>query len=240
MAQSPATRPLLLTRPRPQSEAFADVLAEALPGRFRSVIAPVMEITALPGPVVLDGIAALVFTSANGVAQFTARTAVRRLPAYCVGEITAEAARAAGFTAHSADGDVVALAQLVVARLRPQDGPLLHVRGIHAAGDLAGALAVHGFEVRGAPLYDQRTCPIGGEACGMLAAGEIRVVTAFSPRSARLFAAQAGAGAWPLGDATAVALSAAADAAFDGLGFGRRIVAPAPTRAGMLAALARA
>lgn len=232
--------PLVLTRPRAQAEAFAAEIAARLPGRFRPLIAPVLEITPLPGAVDLAGIAALLFTSANGVAQFAAREPRRDLTAFCVGEITAEAARGAGMRAVSADGDVVALAALVIARQRPEAGPLLHIRGRHAAGDLAGALAAAGFSTRAAEIYDQRPCRIGGAPAALLAAGTPAVVAHFSLRSARLFAAQATEDAWPLAAITSVALSPAADAALAGLAFARRLVAAAPTREGMIEALERA
>ena len=91
-----APRTLLLTRPRAQSEAFAAVLAAELPGRFRPVVSPILEIVPLPAPLDLDGLQGLIFTSANGVEQFAARSPDRSLPAWCVGEMTAAAARRAG------------------------------------------------------------------------------------------------------------------------------------------------
>jgi uroporphyrinogen-III synthase len=233
-------RTLILTRPRPQAEAFAAALEARLPGRFRPVIAPLMTIAPVAGPIELAGVAALVFTSANGVEQFAARTTERTLPAFCVGAMTAEAARRAGLAARSADGDVEALAGLIATALRPADGPLLHVRGRHAAGDLAGRLGAAGFETRAAEIYDQRPCPIDGEARALLAAGGADAVAVFSPRSAALFAGLAASAGWSLAAATAVALSAAAAAPLEGLGFGRRVTAAEPTRAGMIAVLAGA
>jgi uroporphyrinogen-III synthase len=233
-------RTLLLTRPRAQSTDFARVLRDRLPGRFRPVVAPLIEIVPVAAELDLDGLQALLFTSANGVAQFAARSSDRSLPALCVGDITAEAARAAGFVAESADGDVIALARLAQARFRPGAGAYLHVRGRHAAGDLAGALAATGVSVRAAEIYDQAPRAMPAEAQALLAAARVDAVALFSPRSARIFAAAAREAGWPLADATAVALSSPADAALDGLGFGRRLVAAAPTREGMLAALAHA
>ena len=124
-----AARTLLLTRPRAQSDAFAAALAERLPGRFRPVVAPLLAIRPVPGPLDLAGVQGLVFTSANGVEQFAARTAERGLPAFCVGDMTAAAAVRAGFAATSAGGDVAALAALLVAVNRQGAGPFLHVRG---------------------------------------------------------------------------------------------------------------
>ena len=231
---------LILTRPRRQSRAFATAVEEALPGRFAVIVAPLIEIVPVAAEIDLAGLQGIVFTSGNGVEQFAARSGDRGLPAFCVGEITAAAARAAGFAAHSADGDVGALAALVAAAWRPGAGDFLHVRGRHAAGDLVALLAAAGVPARAAEIYDQVPRAIGGAARALLAAGGLAVVALFSPRSARLFAAQARAAGWPLGRVTAVSLSANADAALDGLGLGRRLVAPAPGRAGMLAALAGA
>ena len=109
------------------------MLAAELPGRFRPVVSPVLEIVPLPAPLDLDGLQGLIFTSANGVEQFAARSPDRSLPAWCVGAMTAAAARRAGFAARSADGDVGDLAALVVAGHRPGAGDFLHLRGAHAA-----------------------------------------------------------------------------------------------------------
>jgi uroporphyrinogen-III synthase len=236
----PERRTLLLIRSAAQSAEFAAALESALPGRFRAVAGPVIEILALPGAVDLEGIGGLLFTSANSVAQLAARVPRRDLPAYCVGAMTAAAARKAGFDAASAGGDVAALAALVAARHPREAGLLLHVRGRHAAGDLSGRLTAAGFEVRAAEIYDQRPCAPGPEALALLRDGSAAVVAAFSPRSARIFAEAAQAGDWDLAGATAVALSAAADAGLGGTGFARRIVAATPTRDGMIAALAQA
>lgn len=234
-------RSLLLTRPRAQSEAFAAVLAAELPGRFRTLVAPLIEIVPVAeAPLDLSGLQGLLFTSSNGVEAFAARTADRSLPALCVGDMTAAAARAAGFAdAASADGDVAAIAALAAAAYRPGAGAFLHVRGRHAAGDLTGRLAAAGIPARAAELYDQRTVDLAPAAASALAAGAVEVVALFSPRSARIFAAQARAAGWPLGGVAFAALSPAVAAALDGLP-GRRHVAAAPTRAGMLETLAGA
>lgn len=233
----PDRQTLLLTRPAEQSRAFAEALEAALPGRFAPVIAPLLRIA--PAEVTLDlsGAAGLLFSSANGVEQFAARVADRRLPALCVGEMTAEAARRAGFAAESAGGDVVALAALAIARHRPGAGAFVHVRGRHAAGDLIGRLAAAGVPARAAEIYDQVPCPLSDDAGRLFTDGSIRIITLFSPRSAALLAGELRVGAWNLDGVTCVALSAAADAALSGVTPARRLVAEAPTRAGMIAAL---
>jgi uroporphyrinogen-III synthase len=234
---------LLLTRPLPQSEAFAAALAARLPGRFRPVIAPLTAIVPRPDAAVeLADAAALAFTSANAVAAYADRSPRRDLPAYCVGASTAAAARAAGFAARTAEGDAAALAALI-ARDRP--GPVLHPRGAEAAADLAALLAALGVPARSVVLYDQVTAEPPAAADAALGAGAIDAVALFSPNAARRFAAAATARGWPLGRTATVAISAAADAplapleAACGLDPGRRHRAAAPSRAAMIEALGR-
>jgi uroporphyrinogen-III synthase len=226
---------LLLTRPAPQSAAFAAEIAACLPGRFRPVVSPLLAIVpagALPD---LAGIAALAFTSANGVAAYLDAGGTTSLPAYCVGPGTAAAAREAGFAARSADGDAAALAALI-GHDRP--GPVLHLRGRHAAADLAALLESRGIPARAAVVYDQRAVPPTPEVRRLGEAGGLDVVTAFSPRSARLLAEAAAD--WKLDRTVGVAISAAADAPLAAiLPRARRVVAPRPDRDGMIEALAQ-
>lgn len=226
------TRPLILTRPRAQSEAFAAEAARRLPGRFTPIVAPLLEIAFTPRPLDLDGVGFLLFTSANGVEAFAAASPDRSRPALCVGEMTAAAARALGFEARSAAGDVTALAALAASFWKKGDGTMLHVRGRHAAGDLAGALAARGIPVISAELYKQVSRPLADAAHDIIARGEAAVIPLFSPRTARLFAAATAD--LDLSGVTIVALSEAAAAPLAGA---RRLVARTPGREGMLEAL---
>lgn len=234
----PETLTLVLTRPEAQGRDFTDALAARRPGRFRVIFAPLIEITPVPVPVDLAGIGSLAFTSANGVRAFVAAvpSGGQGLTAWCVGDLTAAAARAAGFTAISADGDLTALVALIRERSPRGTGAILHVRGRHAAGDLVAALDACGLPARAAELYDQRALPLGETGWAALEAGG--VATAFSPRTARLLAREAGAGGRMLADATVVSLSPAADAALAPAGFGRRLVAAYPRRAAILDVIA--
>ncbi|HKR88350.1 MAG TPA: uroporphyrinogen-III synthase, partial [Phenylobacterium sp.] len=65
----------------------------------------------------LAGVAALAFTSANGVRAFAARSGERGLQVFAVGGATAQAARQAGFgSVLSSDGDVAVLDRGIAAR----------------------------------------------------------------------------------------------------------------------------
>jgi uroporphyrinogen-III synthase len=151
--------------------------------------------------------------------------------------MTAQAARAAGFDARSADGDVAGLAALAAREARPGAGEVVHVRGRHAAGDLVGRLATAGVTARALELYDQAPVELEAGARALLARRGVDVLAVFSRRSAALLARAAQAAGWDLGATTLVALSAAADAGFEPEP-GRRVIALAPTRDGMIAALA--
>jgi uroporphyrinogen-III synthase len=178
---------ILVTRPREDSQH----LAQQLEARGHQVlIEPLFVIELEPdAPFDLDGVQALLMTSANGVRAFAAHSERRDLRVFAVGDATAEAARACGFAdVESAAGDVDDLARLVRERARPGDGALLHAAGSAVAGDLAGALQASGFEARRVVLY--RAEPVqalSSTALTALREGYIDLAVFFSPRTARTF-----------------------------------------------------
>eukprot|EP01035_Chromulina_nebulosa_P059319 gene59319-81202_t len=111
---------------------------------FRLSSSPLLEVQVLPDVTVdLLGVAALAFTSANGVRAFADKSGERGLRVFAVGAATAQAARKAGFkSVLSADGDVAALAEGIA------------VRRNELRGDLAGALEKHRVETRRLTLYE--------------------------------------------------------------------------------------
>ena len=122
---------LLLTRPREDSLALAEVLSRR---GVDALIEPMMTIRIDEGARLdLSGVQAILLTSANGARALVAAApgrAARQRPILAVGCATARAARDAGFTAVvAADGDVDALATLAIERLRPDSGRLVHVAG---------------------------------------------------------------------------------------------------------------
>lgn len=178
---------ILVTRPRSESEVFA--LTLAMRGHD-AVQAPLLDIVPdETASVDLDGVQALLFTSINGVRSFARVSTARNVPAYCVGDATAQAARDMGFRdVHSAGGDVVALANLVRMDLAPSGGALLHISGSAVAGDLAGDLGGDRYDVRRVQLYRQDTArDLPDAAAEALKSGALDAVTFFSPRTAATF-----------------------------------------------------
>jgi uroporphyrinogen-III synthase len=232
---------ILVTRPREDAER----LAEQLEAKGHAiVIEPIFTIEPMPDtPLDLDGVQALLLTSANGARAFGMRSPRRDLRVFAVGDATADAARALGFSdVESAGGDVADLVDLVRAHARPEDGALLHVAGSAVAGDLAGQLGAAGFDVRRAVLY--RAEPIGALSGGTVTAlrdRQIDVILFFSPRTARTFVSLArSAGIAGACDEVAVAgLSPAVVEAAQEISWAAVETADVPTEAALLAAVDR-
>lgn len=116
------------------------------------IVAPVLTIERIEGVRIdFDGVAALAFTSINGVSAYAKLRDRRDLPAFCVGDATADAAQAVGFTdVRSAAGDVEALGRLIAeAALR---GAILAPGAEQPAGDLEAA-AGGSTSIQRLPVY---------------------------------------------------------------------------------------
>ncbi len=178
---------LLLTRPRAQSEALAEVLR---PLGVESLIEPLLDIHFLASTSLdVTGVQALLVTSRNGVEALATACSHRDLPLYVVGAGTAAAAEAAGFTkVTSASGDSDALAALVQARLDPAAGAVLHVAGATVAGDLDRRLRNAGFVFFRKTLYEARPVAALSSRCReALKIGGVDGAAFFSPRSGATF-----------------------------------------------------
>jgi uroporphyrinogen-III synthase len=225
----------LVTRPRED----AGSLVEALRARgIDAVVEPMLRIRLRENVALdLEGVQALLFTSANGARAAAAATAARDLPVLAVGDATAGEARALGWTeVASAGGTVEDLARLAAERLKPEHGALLHVAGSAVAGDLVRLLG--GFSVRRTVLYDAEPAEgFSPEAEALLCDGGIDLAFFFSPRTALRFAELARGLPTRLDGATAFCLAPAVADAVGTLGWRAVETAAAPTQASLLAAL---
>jgi len=182
---APRRQRIWITRAQPGADQTAERV-RAL--GHDAVIAPLLAVRILPDVKVdLSGVAALAFTSANGVRAFADASGERSLKVFAVGAATAQAARQAGFrSVLSADGDVEALAEGIAVRKGELRGAVLHPGAAEPAGDLAGSLQKHGVEARRLVLYE--TAPV------TLADGEVQAlarsdaVLLHSPRAAQVLA----------------------------------------------------
>ena len=177
---------VMLTRPRADSER----LAEELRARGNDVVMePMLHIVPKGSLPPLEGVAALIVTSANGIRAFAAASDRRDLTVYSVGDATAQAARDAGFTTvESAHGDSAALEALVAARVKREAGTLLHIQGGTVAGDIDKLLVSKGYSVRPAVLYEAEAVDeLSIVSLDYIADRKIDMILFFSPRTARTF-----------------------------------------------------
>jgi len=230
---------LLVTRPQ---EAALSIAAALSAKGHSPVIAPVMEIRARGGAVIaLDGVQAILATSANGIRAIAHRTARRDLPVYAVGPQTMEAARELGFhTVQSGEGDAAALAEKVAAELDPAAGALFHAAGAETAGRLRENLKAKNFNVESEVLYDAVPMtalpPIAENA---LRESLLDGVLFFSPRTAKIFANLVNAAglAEKCAPLCAFCISAATASSLGTLEFARVAVAGNPNQQALLALL---
>ena len=178
---------ILVTRPESDSQEIATLLRAR---GHEPVIEPLLTIAPIAGAVPdLAGAQALLFTSANGVRAFAALSSARNLPAFAVGDATAQAAREAGFAGvKSAAGDVADLAALVCRELDPKNGTLVHIAGTVVAGDLAAQLGAKRFSLTRAVLYEAKPAmKLSQSLVESLRNKGLDAVIFFSPRTAATF-----------------------------------------------------
>jgi len=136
---------------------------------------------------------AIAVTSANAIRALPAGHRLKTFRVLTVGPQSLKAATAAGLQAEAHGGDVNGLAAFIRRSLAPRAGPILYLSGAETAGDLEGQLHSAGFDCHRAVLYDAVPAASLGAAARPLESGEIDAVLLYSPRSARIWLALAGA-----------------------------------------------
>jgi uroporphyrinogen-III synthase len=135
---------------------------------------------------------------------------------------------------------VDALAGLILLRLNPADGAIVHVAASAVAGDLAGRLGAGGFPYRRAVLYGTQTADrLSSTARDAMAAGTLDGVVLYSPRTAETFQRLVlNDGLAPHCETmVAFALSGAVADAVGRLSWSRTVVADHPEQPAMIAAI---
>jgi uroporphyrinogen-III synthase len=235
---------VLITRPEPDAAELRARL-EAL--GHEVTVEPLLRIERLPiAAAALDGVAAVIVTSRNGLralAESAAIEVARKLPIIAVGPGTAQLAREIGF-AHVIEGPGTArdLVPVIVETSHSLPGPLAHARGEEVAFDLHGALKAQGIMVREVIAY--RAIPASGfepRTAALLASGAIDAVILMSPRTGATFARlMTGEGLREAaGKLVFLCLSPAVAASVEPLAPGRVEVSESPNSAAMLAAVTR-
>jgi uroporphyrinogen-III synthase len=145
--------PVLVTRPEPGASATGARLAAR---GFRPVLAPLLTVEILPHRLpAAERLRAVVIASQQAIPALPA--AYDALPLYAVGDATAAAARARGFTqVMSASGNAVDLAALISRELPKAGRPLLLAAGVGQGDQLKEMLQAYGFEVIRDEVYAAR------------------------------------------------------------------------------------
>ncbi len=226
---------VLITRPEEDAARIAALLRER---GHEPVIAPLLAVRFHDGPEIsLDGVQAVLATSANGVRALGGRSARREFPVFAVGPQTEEEARGLGFgDVRNAGGDSRTLAAAVARWASPSNGALLHVKGAEADGTLATLLKGQGFDVRTSVLYDvAATAALPDHIRAMFARHEIDAALFFSARSAQAF--RDCAQGLDLSPVIAACISDSTAAALTPLPFREVRIASAPNQSALLACL---
>ncbi len=142
--------------------------------------------------IALNGLQALIVTSRNalrGISRNGAFEAAKHLPAFCVGEGTAEFARDVGFSRVVAgEGTAKDLLPLIARTANRDAGNLLYLTGDHLAFDLEPSLKQLEFGVRRVIVYEAREVD---ESAVARLADELRVgvdgVILMSARTSSIF-----------------------------------------------------
>lgn len=177
----------MLTRPASQGLRFA-AQVEAELGPMAVVQTPLLWPVFLKVMLPSLSFSAMILTSETGVEAARRISATgQALPgrAYCVGDHTAAAARAAGFEPLSAGGDAGALVAMI--RAGGERGPLLHLRGEQSRGGVSESLNSAGIVTFETVVYRQISKALSPEATNVLQGDVPVIVPLFSPRSAKVF-----------------------------------------------------
>ena len=224
-----------ITRTVPGADRTAHAVRQA---GFEPVVAPLLIADPAFQPAdiapLLDDVAALAFTSVNGLA-FCDLTSRRDWLVFAVGDRTAEAARDRGFAdVRSAAGDADDLADLIRREWsRPENpddpGVLLVPTAVRPAADLAVLLKGQ-VPVRAIAVYETLESPETSPPA-------FDIVLVHSPRAARILARRLSPEA--ACGRIAVALSQAVAAPLRALGFAELRIAARPDEPGLIQALGK-
>ncbi|MDX2290001.1 MAG: uroporphyrinogen-III synthase [Hyphomicrobiaceae bacterium] len=187
---------ILVTRPEPDAQETARRL-EAL--GHEAIVSPLLTVELLPIADVAPGgiVQAVIATSRNAARALAVSPVVAslaHLPAFAVGQATADALHALGFHGVvEGPGTASGLAGVVAANAAPEAGRLVHFAGETMAFDLQSALETRGFRVETILAYrTHRAAALTAEAQQAIAAGHIDAVILMSPATARRFGELAG------------------------------------------------
>lgn len=182
------TPTLIVTRPTPQGEAFAQAVQMRWNRPLHVILSPLIRIEPVPVSTDLRNLNGIILTSANGVAAAKRLQLPANLTAWCVGQKTGALAKQAGFNPIIGPSDADALVQLVIKNAPTAE--IAHVRGRHTRGDICVQLTQAGIMCIDVVAYDQVACALTDHARDKLKGKEPVVFPLFSPRTATILSGE--------------------------------------------------
>lgn len=190
-------------------------------------------------PAAMAGASAMVVTSANAVPAL--RRVAADLTTFAVGPDTAAALAGGGFrNVLAAEGPAEDLLELIARKWRHQDGPLIHASGGHLSVDVCARLAFLGYDCSRLEVYAaEKVRHLTPAIARQMRRGGFDAVLFMSARTAEAFmdVVTASRPEESCRAAVCVSLSDAIGSRLQHLPWRQSVVAPVPTRAGILAAV---
>ena len=227
---------LVMTRPEAQARDFVTELESEARRKFKTLYNPLVEIEPVVADIKLVGVSRLLFTSVNGVQEFSKRVEERGIPALCVGKTTADCASNAGFTVSCANGTAPDLLRLALSQEISDSERMLHICGEKVSCDPTKILAMRGIIADRLVLYRQNPLRLGDEAQKLLSTVST-VIPVFSMNGAKIFAQEIENKS--LNWLTAVCISENVAAILKSTAINETICAKAPNRREMIKSLLR-
>ncbi len=175
---------VVVTRPQEDAERTAAVLRAR---GHEVLLAPLLRLEPVKADLRTNwgGIIITSAHAASALAAHPAREELIKLRLFAVGQRSAEAARAVGFTdVTSAGGDVRDLVRTLVARRADEQAPLLYLAGEDRARDLISELTARAIAAEMAVVYRAVTVPFPPALVAALKDGTVDAVLHYSKRSA--------------------------------------------------------
>lgn len=221
---------LVLTRPAKAAQSLLRDVVHDLGHEPKVILSPVIEIVPIGDWPVLPSGSEVILTSFNAV-----RGPLLGVHVHCVGQKTAEHARAQGATIVTLAPDAHRLLDQL--RETSGDAQLLHLCGSHKAVDIAAHLREMGRTTQDLQVYAQVMQPLSAAAKKAIEGEEPTLLPLFSPRSARLTGQAIDR---PGQGLRVIAISDAVAAAWTELMGGAVEIAPEPTGKAMVSRIVAA
>ena len=173
---------VLITRPLEQAQKFAETITSL---GYSPLISPLLTIENIPTDFEKnDAPDAFIVSSVQALTQLHIPMGWAHIPVFCVGDLTANAARDAGFqNIISGKGGIADLAPLINHQMKPH-AKLVYLRGEHVHQDINALL--QDYEIREILMY--RAHALQHFSAQILDQfDKIDIVTLFSSRTALIF-----------------------------------------------------